>query len=115
MTDTLTPPRQPSVDSSQKTTAARILTAKYGDGYKHDTPDGANPLERSWSLVWNPILESEVAMLEFFLETHVGTAFYYVMPREIAPRTVVWTQMQRTYRESVLDGFTVTLEERFLS
>lgn len=114
MTDTLTPPRQPSINSTSKQSTFRTLSASYGDGYIQDTADGANPVVRKWPLSWDTLTSDEAETLETFLESHVGTAFYYVLPREIAPRTVICSGFQRVYKDGVLDGFTATFEERYL-
>lgn len=114
MTDTLTPPRPPSVNNTQGQIAPRMITNKYGDGYKQDLADGVNPLERSYTLTWDPIGMGEADDIIAFLEAHVGTPFYYQLPREPAPRTWVWTSIARSYPLPVDDTLTVSIEERLV-
>lgn len=114
MTDTFTPPLAPSPQGSQEQDKARSLTAKFGDGYKQDSADGLNPIDRSLTLSWDPIQAADVATINAFLDAHVGVPFWYTAPREIAPRAWVWTSRQRSYPYPTQDSFSVTLEERFI-
>lgn len=114
MTDTLYPPIQPSYQGTQGDDKPRLITNTYGDGYKQDTPDGLNPILRTPTLVWDPILSTDAHTIMTFLDAHVGVPFYYTLPRDLAPRTWIWTGRQRTYPYPTQDALTVTLEERFV-
>jgi len=115
MTDTFSPPRNPSLNGTQGATAMRALSVKFGDGYRQDQADGVNPWERTYTLQWEFLSAAEAWAVTTFLEAHVGTAFYYTLPHEIAPRTWVCTGIQRSHPMPTYQSMTVTLEERFLN
>jgi phage-related protein len=114
MTDTLIPPRQPSNSGTSGNAKARTITSKFGDGWKQDSADGANAIERTQTLSWDPIISTEADTLVAFLQAHVGVPFWYTLPRDIAPRGWVWTTYDRTYPDPKFDALTISLEERYI-
>ena len=112
MTDTLTVPRAPSSNGTMQDVTARMLTSGYGDGFKTSAPDGVRPFDRTQTLYWEFITVEEVNAIAAFLETHVGTPFYFRLPREQAPRTWVWLKTQRGHPLPSDDSFMISLEER---
>lgn len=112
MTDTLTIPRMPSPNGTTQEVIARMITSGYGDGFKTSAADGARPFERTQSLYWEFMTVEEVNEIVAFLESHVGTPFYFRLPREQAPRTWVWTRTQRGHPLPTEDSFMIALEER---
>jgi phage-related protein len=114
VTDTLIPPQQPSFSGTSGSVKARMLSSKYGDGYKSDAPDGANPLDRTQTLAWDPILIDDAKTITDFLDAHVGTPFYYRLPRDRAPRMWVFISYDRTHPYPAQDALTVSLEERIM-
>jgi phage-related protein len=114
MTDTLTPPRQPSSAGTSGSVKPRLLTSKFGDGWKQQGPDGVNPLDRTQTLAWDPILKTERATIVAFLEAHVGVPFWYTLPNETVPRGWVWTSISRSHPDAKFETLTVELEERFI-
>ena len=114
MTDWLPMPIQPSYEGTQGTAKPRMLSSKFGDGFKQDTPDGMNPIERSFTIQWNTINSADAAKIIAFLNAHAGIPFYYRTPREIAPRTWVETGRQHSVPYPQQDSLTVQLEERFV-
>jgi phage-related protein len=114
MTDTLYPPIQPSTQGTQGDVKPRLITNTFGDGYKQDTPDGLNPILRTPTIVWDAILATDADTICQFLDAHVGVPFAFTLPRELAPRTWIWTSRQRTYPGPTTDALTVMLEERFV-
>ena len=114
MIDTLPMPIQPSPNGTSGSKKPRLLTVKFGDGFKQDTGDGLNATERSFTIVWDPIQANDADTIEAFLAAHIGVPFYYTQPREIAPRTWIATGYQRTHPYPTQDALTVQLEERFV-
>ena len=113
MTDTLVVPYQPSTNSQGQVTA-RILSADLGDGYKLELADGINALTRTYSLTWDMLPEADAKDLTTFLDTHVGTPFFYRLPRDQAPRTLVWKSYNVSHPYPFHDSVTVSVEERFI-
>jgi phage-related protein len=114
MADTLIPPRQPSTGGTSGTAKARMLSSKFGDGYKQDSADGANSIERTQTLVWDPVTIDESAAIIAFLDAHSGVPFWYRLPRDQAPRAWIWTSRDLTHPNGIDDALTVSLEERFV-
>lgn len=112
--DTLVPPRAPTPAGTSAQTKPRLIQTNFGDGYNQISPDGANPFQRSWNLVWDPIEPTEADAIVTFLQAHVGVPFYFTVPREVAPRTVIWATYQRTHPYPVEDSLTLQLQEWFV-
>lgn len=113
MTDTLVVPYQPSSPTSGQVTA-RMLSADLGDGYRAELADGINALKRTYNLVWDLLPEADAKALKTFLDSHVGTPFFFRLPRDQSPRTLVWTTYSIGHPQPFHDSVTVSVEERFI-
>lgn len=107
------PPFIPSPNNTVVSITPRLISAKFGDGYRQDFGDGVGFVDRQHTVTWDPINKSDADMICQFLDGQVGVPFYYTLPRELGPRRWVWTGRQRSYPYPDQDALTVTLEERF--
>ena len=112
MTDTFSPPRAPSVGTT-KNSKLSVISTRFGDGYVQDSPNGIMPPVKSWTLTWDPILKTEAATIETWLDAHNGKPFSYTLPGELTPRTLIETGTRSLrYGQTVTDGLTISVEER---
>ena len=112
--DVFTPPRPPSTSGTSAQTKPRMISTTFGDGYVQDTPDGSNPNTRSWTLSWDPLQPSEASSMVAFLDAHVGQPFYFTIPGDVAPRTVVQAGYSTSYPSPTTMALTLQLQERFV-
>jgi len=114
MTDTLIVPYAPSPSGTGQQVQARLLSAPMGDNYRQELADGVNPVTRTYNLVWDLLPVEDANTLVAFLEAHVAVPFFYRLPRDQAPRTLIWKSFSRTFPQPFHDSVTVTVEERFV-
>ncbi len=61
--------------------APRLRSAKFGEGYGQDAPDGLNSDLRKYTLSFNKRATAEATAITSFLETAGGSqSFYYTHP-----------------------------------
>lgn len=77
----------------------RLLSAKFGDGYVQEVPDGINPIESSWSITVTGSLET-VRDARDFLRSHVGIWFWWFPPLESERVFVKASNGWKFYRSS---------------
>lgn len=64
-----------------KEQAPRVLTARFGDGYSQDIPDGINHILEKWSLSFTLRTKAVIDTIDDFLFAQGGTtAFTWVTP-----------------------------------
>jgi phage-related protein len=64
----------------QKNMDPRLLTAKFGDGYQQDAPDGLNYGPMAWALSFESETQDNADAMDSFLMNHIGRPFYWVEP-----------------------------------
>lgn len=66
---------------SRRQSKARVLEARFGDGYVQRIPDGLNSIGKSWPLNWTLRTRAEITALEGFLESQAGRPFSWTDPK----------------------------------
>lgn len=77
MTDVFT--WRATAQSSNGTTSGKVDRAQYGDGYSQSSPDGINPISRSWQVSFTD-RESVIQAIADFLDAHMGRSFLWKPP-----------------------------------
>lgn len=106
-------PAGPGPSKADPDVKVRVLEASYGDGYTQTSGDGLNTIVRSYSITWELLNASELAVYETFLEAHGGhIPFLWTPPRAAAarqwkcrnwkpqPLSGGWSSLQATFTES---------------
>ncbi|PRP71507.1 hypothetical protein BUE93_05780 [Chromobacterium amazonense] len=63
----------------QKTFKPRLRTARFGDGYAQQVPDGINHLPQNRSLIFTNRSPQESDAIEAFLERHAGCRWFWLV------------------------------------
>lgn len=87
----------------------RLLSAKFGDSYAQEVPDGINPIESTWSITVTGALETVKAARDF-LRGHVGLWFWWFPPLEDAQ---VMVKVSGGWRFSRTSASTYSLQVTF--
>lgn len=102
--------------SFTKSSKARILTAKFGDGYSQRIGDGINTVTNEWSLSFNSRSVADAnAIIEFF-ESRINTLsnipepFYWTPPGEYTTYTVICEEWTKSYDSHI----SATIQARFI-
>lgn len=96
------------------TVKPRLLSAKFGDGYSQDAPDGLNHMLRVWQLQFIDRTAAECDAIEAFLVGQGGyLSFDWTPPNGAAGKWKCGIQngWQRTRRRGTLGSITCTFEE----
>lgn len=112
--DVFTPPRAPSMNGSEFGWNPRLLTNNFGDGYSQTMPDGLNAMPWSGTIVFTPLLTTEMTGLANFMREHNGVTFWWLLPWETTPRR--WQTLGQPKITSVggsIWALSMTLTERF--
>lgn len=81
------PPCGPSTQSTTQTTAARVLTAAFGDGYQQVTSDGINTTRDTWQAQWDGVPTADMQSIINFFATQGGwNVFQWTAPGETTPK-----------------------------
>lgn len=113
MTDTFAPAYAPEPPMPRKTTP-RVLSAKFGDGYRQEGADGLNVLERSMDLSWPLLSSSNADDIEGFFKDRKGyVAFYWTPPGEASASKWKCTGWTRAAGDGEAETMTATFEQVF--
>lgn len=111
--ETFAPPQEPNAGFNIDTAAA-VFTASFGDGYIQRTPNGINPLRRTYRLEWNPCWKETALYITNFARAHLAvTAFWWTPPRELTPIRFICPQWASMPASFVHDQVTLTFTEEF--
>ena len=91
----------------------RVIETQFGDGYKQSMPDGLNALERGYDAKFENRPLADIDIITTFLESHIGTIFYFTLPRESTPRKWRCTSWSRTDVSASLASLSAKFEEAF--
>jgi phage-related protein len=85
--------------TSQMKREPRLITAKFGDGYEQNTPDGINNVKEVWNVTWDNLTSADCATLEnTWKTTRYGCDYVTWTPPLPAPLNI-----QKKYRIVSLD------------
>lgn len=59
--------------STQLTVDAKVVEARFGDGYSQSSPDGLNNTLEVWNLQFKDIKDAEYVKIKNFLHQHKGS------------------------------------------
>ncbi len=110
--DTFNPGYAPDINTETQFDA-RVISNKFGDGYRQTAPDGLNTTASTVPLTWQSVPIATAQAMHDFLMAHVGQPFYYTLPRETTPRVYDCIQWKRGYPMGGYDSFSCSLTERF--
>jgi phage-related protein len=68
-----------AVNEGRGKVSFRVTETKFGDGYAQTSPDGLNPVSRTWPLTFAGTAD-EIGEITAFLEAHVGRSFLWKPP-----------------------------------
>lgn len=84
MVDIFTPPKAPSIGTSQKV-KFEVNVTEFGDGFRETSPKGLNNKKRSVSPVWGRVSAIEKSEITDFLDAQAGARkFQWSYPGEAA-------------------------------
>jgi phage-related protein len=111
--ETFLPPRVPSFGSS-KSTEAKILSPKFGDGYSQRTGDGLNAVAQKWSLIWENLSLDQANLIDNFFIARAGVAaFLWTPTNETIERKFICSTWSRIWQTPFTDRMSATVEEVF--
>lgn len=91
-----------------------LLTAKFGDGYSQDTPDGINNQMEVWGLTFTKFPDVADDIINFLKRQAGAKRFWWTPPRY--PEPLKWVTSGKFGKVETNAGYvtvTVTFEQRF--
>lgn len=115
MTDTFAPSINPGVEGTGMEADPNVLEAKFGDGYRQDTPEGLNAGDGEiWTLVWPLLTPEQAAEIETGLRTNMKVRRFYWTPPDRSQAKYRCTAFRLRPTLSGLEySITATLERVF--
>lgn len=112
--DTFSPPINPSVNGTSNENEFRVLEAGFGDGYTQRTPDGLNTLKEKYTLIFEPLTESEYETLETFLNQKQGAeAFLYAIPPSSTQKKWTCKKYNKLFKSGNLVGLQMEIRREY--
>lgn len=92
----------------------RVKSARFGDGYSQDMPDGINTSPQSWSVQFNGVSDAAGNEMIAFLRQKAGAErFFYTPLWSTAPIIVKATRWRRSHEGRDLSSINVTFVQVF--
>lgn len=99
--------------------AFRILSSRFGDGYQQSVGDGINNKIQSWNLTFKGSAE-KIADIKFFLDQHKGYLPFRWSPKNSCGQLLLWdckeyqeSNISHNGRETGVWSLTCTFNQRF--
>ena len=88
--------------------------ADFGDGYTQRGGDGLNPVQDTFSLIWNGLKIAQADEIDAFLKARKGyESFDWIPPREVSTRKFICQEWSRQYITPDIDSISATFIEVF--
>jgi phage-related protein len=115
MTDTFTPPMNPSADGTAEEVMPDVDEVAFGDGYSQRTPKGLHANEReTHSLSWAVLDQTMADEIDAFLRPKLGwEAFYWTPPGQLGAKKYIAKGFRRRPLGAGLYAIGVTFERVF--
>lgn len=98
--------------SSQNTTAYKILEVKYGNGYSQRAGDGFNNNQGSWNVTWQNVNATDFATLVSAFDAYYGVDYFtWTAPGDGASKKWVVKQYTRSASSSSVYSVSATIEQ----
>lgn len=108
---TFSPPQNPSYGLSTDT-QARIIEAKFGDGYSQRAGDGLNSVDEVVNVVWNQLTEVDAQTIVDFFKARAGfESFDWTPPKELTAKKYIVQAWKRSKPRFGQDSVTAAFRQ----